>query len=43
MNNLENFQTILELLVLIVTLSSQSPWLGIAAAVVALLCLLIGD
>ncbi|NEP57433.1 MAG: hypothetical protein F6K31_10470 [Symploca sp. SIO2G7] len=44
MNNLENFQIFLELLVLIVTLSSQSPWLGIAAVVGALLCLFIdGD
>ncbi|NET03699.1 MAG: hypothetical protein F6K16_02965 [Symploca sp. SIO2B6] len=42
-NNLENFQTLLEILLLVLTLSSQSPWLGIAAAIGALLYLFIND
>ncbi|NES17445.1 MAG: hypothetical protein F6K41_00310 [Symploca sp. SIO3E6] len=43
MNNLESLQNLLELLLLLVTLSSQSPWLGIVAAVGVLWCLFIDE
>jgi hypothetical protein len=43
MDNLETFQTLLEIALLILTVSSQSPWLGIAAAIGALLCLFVDD
>ncbi|NEO71023.1 hypothetical protein [Moorena sp. SIO3H5] len=41
MNNLESFQTLLEIVLLVLTLSTESPLLGIAAAICALLYLLI--
>ena len=40
MDNLDSFQTLLEILGLILTLSTQSPILGIAAAVAAIFLLL---
>jgi len=43
MDNLKSFHTLLELVILILTLSSQSPWLGVIAIVGALLCLFIDD
>ncbi|MBE9118773.1 hypothetical protein IQ249_23065 [Lusitaniella coriacea LEGE 07157] len=43
MDNLESFQTLLEVMVLILTLFGQSPWLGIAAAVGVLVWLLVDD
>lgn len=43
MDNLESFQTLLEILGLILTLSTQSPILGIAATLAAIFLLLRED
>lgn len=40
MDNLDDFQTLLEILGIILTLSTQSPILGIAAAIAALFLIL---
>jgi hypothetical protein len=40
MDNFDSLQSLLEILVLVMTLSSQSPLLGIAAAIAAIVYLL---
>lgn len=42
MENLDSFQSLLEILVLVLTLSTQSPLLAIAAAIGAI-CLLLNE
>lgn len=41
MKNLDKLQTLLEILVLILTLSVESPILGIASVIAVLVCVLI--
>jgi hypothetical protein len=43
MENLNSFQTLLEILLLVLTLSAQSPLLAIAAAICAIYLLLSED